>query len=137
MRVVVFQHQPLVGPGYLGEAFERRGGRLDVVRADLGERIPGDLARADALMVLGGTMNVYEEAEHPWLCAEDRAMRDAVERGQPVLGVCLGGQMLAKAMGARVHLFDSREAGLMPIELTDEGRRDQLFAGLGPAPEFV
>jgi len=137
MRVVVFQHQAPIGSGFLGEAFERRGARLEVVRADLGQPIPADLASADALMVLGGTMNVYQEAEHPWLADEDRALKDAVERGQPVLGVCLGGQMLAKAMGARVHLMTSREVGLMPIELTEAGKQDQLFAGLGPAPAFV
>lgn len=137
MRVVVFQHQAPIGPGFLGEAFERRGARLEVVRADLGQPIPTDLPRADALMVLGGTMNVYQEAEHPWLVAEDRAMKDAVERGQPVLGICLGGQMLAKAMGARVHLMSQREVGLMPIELTEVGQQDRLFAGLGPTPAFV
>lgn len=137
MRIVVFQHEALIGPGYLGEAFERRGARLDLVRADRAEPIPADLGRADALMVLGGTMNVYQEAEHPWLVAEDRAITESLGRGQAVLGVCLGGQMLAKALGAPVHLRRERELGLMPIELTPEGRDDRLFAGLGDRPEFV
>jgi GMP synthase (glutamine-hydrolysing) len=136
VRVLVFQHQALVGPGYLADAFEGRGARLEVVRADVGEPVP-DVATADALMVLGGTMSVYQEAEHPWLAAEDRAIKKAVERGLPVLGVCLGGQMLAKALGAPVHLGGAPEVGVMPIELTPEGRADPLFAGLGDAPEFV
>jgi GMP synthase-like glutamine amidotransferase len=136
VRVAVLQHQELVGLGYLGESLERRGVRLEVGRADRGEPLPSG-SEYDTLVVLGGTMNVYQEDEHPWLRAEDRLIRQTVERDQPLLGVCLGSQMLAKAMGARVRVGGAPEAGVMPIELTEAGRADRLFAGLGDAPEFV
>jgi GMP synthase-like glutamine amidotransferase len=136
VRVLVLQHGPLDGPGYLGDALERRGAALTVVRLDLGQPIPPASAR-DALLVLGGETNVYQEAEHPWLVEEDRAIRAAVADGAPVLGVCLGGQLLAKALGAPVQLGGATEVGLISVALTPAGRVDPLFAGLPGELEVV
>ena len=135
MRVLVLQHEWSDGPGYLGEALEKRGATIDVVRLDQNEAIP-DVAPYDLLLVMGGEMNVYAEKEYPWLIEEIRVIRQAVDANKAVLGVCLGGQLLAKALGARVHLSGAREIGLVPITLTDEGRADPFFADL-PAPETV
>jgi GMP synthase (glutamine-hydrolysing) len=136
VRVLVLHHGPLDGPGYLGEALARRGAALSIVRLDLGQPIP--LASAcDALLILGGEMNVYQEAEHPWLVAEDRAIKAAVAEGAPVLGVCLGGQLLAKALGAPVRLDGATEVGLISVALTPAGRADPLFAGLPGELEVV
>jgi GMP synthase (glutamine-hydrolysing) len=135
MRVLVLQHEWNDGPGYLGEALERCGASLEVVRLDQNEPIPDHL-RYDMLLVMGGEMNVYAEDEHPWLIDETRIIRQAVDDDRAVLGVCLGGQLLAKALDARVHLAGAREIGLVPIALTDEGRADPLFADL-PTPEAV
>ncbi len=129
LRVLVLQHDASDGPGYLGEALERRGATLDVVRLDLNEPIP-DPAGYDMLMVLGGVMNVYAEDEFPWLAGETVLIRQAVDGGKPVLGLCLGGQLLAKALGAQVHVGATHEVGLTPIELSASGRADPLFAGL-------
>jgi GMP synthase-like glutamine amidotransferase len=129
VSVLVFQHDRDDGPGYLGEAFLRRGARLTVVRLDDGEAVP-DIAPYDMLLVMGGTMNVYQEDKYPWLAEETRAIRQAVEAGKAVLGVCLGGQLLAKALGARVHLGAATEIGLTPITLTEAGQADPLFEGL-------
>jgi GMP synthase-like glutamine amidotransferase len=134
--VLVLQHDPLDGPGYLGEALARSGAALAVARLDRGESVP-DPSRYDALLVLGGEMNVYQEAEHPWLVDEDRALRAAVADGQPILGVCLGGQLLAKALGAPVRLGAAREVGLISVALTPAGRADRLFAGLPDPLEAV
>ena len=129
MRVLVLQHDWNDGPGYLGEALEKRGATLDVVRLDQHESIP-DIAAYDMLLIMGGEMNVYQEEQHPWLAPETRTIREAIDADKAVLGVCLGGQLLAKALDAKVHLGASREIGLVPMTLTDEGRHDLVFAGL-------
>jgi GMP synthase-like glutamine amidotransferase len=130
MRVLVIQHEAAGGPGYLGEALERRGATLEVVHLYAGDRIP-DLDGYDLLLVMGGVMNAYQEDDYPWLADEVRVMRAAVAAKTPVLGVCLGGQLLARALGAQVHLGGVTEIGLIPIALTDAGRADPLFEGMG------
>ncbi len=129
LSVLVFQHDPYDGPGYLGEALLRRGASLDIVRLDDKEAVP-DISAYDMLLVMGGTMNVYQEEKYPWLVEETQAIRQAVETGKSVLGVCLGGQLLAKALDAQVHLGAATEIGLTPITLTEAGEADPLFEGL-------
>ena len=135
LSVLVFQHDPYDGPGYLGDALLRRGARLTIVRLDKGEAVPA-ISAYDMLMVMGGTMNVYQEDKYPWLIEETQAIREAVEAGKAVLGVCLGGQLLAKALGAQVHIGVATEIGLTPITLTEAGEADPLFEGL-PEVEVV
>jgi GMP synthase (glutamine-hydrolysing) len=135
LSVLVFQHDPFDGPGYLGEALLRRGASLAIIRLDDGEAVP-DASAYDMLLVMGGIMNVYQEDEYPWLAEETQAIRRAVEAGKAVLGVCLGGQLLAKALGARVRLGAATEIGLTPIMLTEAGEADPLFEGL-PQVEAV
>jgi GMP synthase (glutamine-hydrolysing) len=129
LSVLVFQHDPYDGPGYLGEALARRGAKLDIVHLHEGEITP-DPANYDMLLVMGGEMNVYAEDKYPWLVGETKAIRRAVDEGKAVLGICLGGQLLAKALDARVHLGTATEIGLIPISLTDAGKTDPLFEGL-------
>ena len=129
LSVLVFQHEPDDGPGYLGEALIQRGARLTTVRLDKAESVP-DTAPYNMLLVMGGTMNVYQENKYPWLVEETQAIREVVEVGKAVLGVCLGGQLLAKALGAQVHLGAATEIGLIPITLTEAGEKDPLFEGL-------
>ena len=136
MRVLVLQHEAGGGPGYLGEALERRGAALEVIRIDAGDAIP-DPTGFDLLLVMGGVMNAYQEADYPWLADEVRAIQTAVAAKTPMLGVCLGGQLLARALGAQVHLGGVTEIGLTPIALTDAGRTDPLFAGLEDGFEVV
>jgi GMP synthase (glutamine-hydrolysing) len=129
LSVLVFQHETDDGPGYLGEALLRHGAQLSIVRLDQGEVVP-DISTHNILLVMGGTMNVYQEDKYPWLAKETQAIRQAVETGKAVLGVCLGGQLLAKALGARVRIGAATEVGLIPITLTEAGEADPLFEGL-------
>lgn len=131
LSILVFQHDPYDGPGYLGEAFLRRGANLTTIRLDRNETVP-DIAQYDMLLVMGGTMNVYQEEKYPWLVEETQAIRQAVEADKAVLGVCLGGQLLAKALDAPVQLGAATEIGLIPITLTEAGESDPLFEGLTP-----
>ena len=107
------QHEWNDGPGYLGEALQRRGALSKSCGSIAPKRIP-DIEPYDMLLVMGGEMNVYQEDRHPWLAAETRAIQQAVHSSKAVLGVCLGGQLLAKALGARVQRGAMQEIGLVP-----------------------
>ena len=117
------------GPGLLGEALLRRDVAVDIC-CPYEEEVVRDPSGYDALLVMGGEMNVYQEEEFPWLGVETRLIRQAALHGQAVLGVCLGGQLLARALGAIVRLGGAPELGLAEIALTEAGRADTLFEGL-------
>jgi GMP synthase (glutamine-hydrolysing) len=102
------------------------------VELDEDEPLP-DWRSFDAILVMGGPMSVNDEHEHPWLVAEKGTVGDAVRAGVPVLGVCLGSQLLASALGARVYPAPAPEIGLLGVELSEEGRRDPVLGALkGP-----
>jgi GMP synthase-like glutamine amidotransferase len=133
MRVLVFQHIPVEHPGIFRDFMKADGGSWDAVELDAGETIPS-FDGYNALWVMGGPMDVWEEDAHPWLVEEKRAIRAWVEAGRPFLGVCLGHQLLADAMGGTVGPGATPEVGIMQVELTAAGRDDPLFAGL-PSPK--
>jgi GMP synthase-like glutamine amidotransferase len=129
-RLLVFQHIPIEHPGIFRDFLAEDGAQWDAVELDAGETIP-DLGDYDALWVMGGPMDVWEEGEHPWLKREKAAIREAVaERAMPCLGVCLGHQLLAEALGGAVGKMTAPEVGVLSVELTDEGRSSPIFAGL-------
>jgi GMP synthase-like glutamine amidotransferase len=129
MRVLVFQHISVEHPGIFRDFLAADGGSWDAVELDAGEPIPS-FDGYDALWVMGGPMDVWQEREHPWLMAEKRAIREWVSAGRPFLGVCLGHQLLAAAMGGRVGPGAAPEVGIMTVDLTDAGLADPLFRGL-------
>jgi GMP synthase-like glutamine amidotransferase len=132
MRLLVFQHIDCEHPGSLRSFLARDGVTSDAVELDAGEPIP-DLSTYDALWVMGGPMDVWDVEEHPWLIPEKVAIRRWVrELGRPFLGLCLGHQLLADALGGTCGPQRPPEIGVLDIELTAEGRADPLFAGLPP-----
>jgi GMP synthase-like glutamine amidotransferase len=132
MRVLVTQHHPDEGPGLLGDFLASRGAELVTIHAHAGQLVPRDPAGFDALLSLGGPMNVYEEREHPWLVDENVLLANAAKAGMPVLGICLGAQLIAKALGAAVTKAPVEEVGWRTVRLTPAGAADPLLAGLGP-----
>ena len=130
MRVLVLQHIAIEHPGVFRDFMRADGIAWDAVELDEGEAIP-PLDGYDAVISMGGPMDVFEEDAHPWLADEKAAIREAVAaRGMPFLGVCLGHQLLADALGGRVETIVEPEVGIMEVSLTEAGRADPLLAGL-------
>ena len=124
----ILQHVAHEGPGAILRVLAERGVVAGVVRMELGERLP-EVDSLGGLIVLGGPMGVHDDDRYPWLAPERVLMRSAVEERLPVLGVCLGAQQLAAALGAEVTTGPAEEVGAGWVELTADGRRDPV---LGP-----
>jgi GMP synthase-like glutamine amidotransferase len=122
MRAVCLQHVPFEGPGAFATALARRGVELErvLVPRDGVPKEPGDL-----LMVMGGPMSV-NDPDH-WIADETAFIRSALLARQPVLGVCLGSQFMAKALGGAVRPGKALEIGMTPVHLTPDGRNDPVF----------
>ncbi len=129
MDVVVLQHIACEPPGEYETVLRERGANLHRVELDEGEPLP-PFADFDAIVAMGGPMSVNDDADLPWLTAEKRAIGEAVRAGMPYFGACLGVQLLAASLGARVYAGPDPEVGVLPVTLTDDGAADPLFAGL-------
>jgi GMP synthase-like glutamine amidotransferase len=129
--ILVLQHIRCEPPAAYGEAMAARGHVLHPVEVDEGEPLP-DWRAYGAIVAMGGPMGAYDEADHPWLVEEKRLIRDAVQAGLPYFGACLGVQLLAAALGARVYPGPAPEVGLLEVQLTEAGRRDPV-ASILPA----
>lgn len=127
-RWAVLQHVAYEGPGSIARVLADDGVDMTVTRLDRGEPLP-ELGGLDGLVVMGGPMAVHDVHEYPWLGPERDLIRQAVDAGVPTLGVCLGAQQLAAALGAVVTTGPADEVGPGRVELTTEGRRDPV---LGP-----
>lgn len=130
MKLLVFQHVECEHPGSLRKFLKRDGIEWDAVELDDGEPIP-DLNGYDALWVMGGPMDVWDIEENPWLVPEKAAIRTWVrDMKKPYLGLCLGHQLLADALGGTCGPQRPAEIGVLDVELTEAGRDDPLMQGL-------
>jgi GMP synthase (glutamine-hydrolysing) len=128
-RVLVLQHIACEPPGVYEDVLRERGAELHRVEIDEGEALP-DWRSVDAIVAMGGPMSVNDEAELPWLAEEKALVAEAVRAGTPYWGVCLGVQLLASSLGARVYAGPEPEVGVLDVELTDEARSDPVFGSL-------
>jgi len=130
MHILVLQHARSEHPGIFRNFLREDGHTWDAVELDEGEALP-PLDGYDALWVMGGPMDVWQEDEYPWLKEEKVFMRKAVEEiGLPYLGLCLGHQLLAEALGGEVQKSVTPEIGVLDVQLTEAGATGVMFDGL-------
>lgn len=119
MRVHVLQHVPFEGPGSIGDWLAARRAKVTCTRLFAGDALPTTADHLDLLIALGGPMSVNDEAELPWLVREKTFVRQVMAAGRPMLGVCLGAQLIASALGARVTRQAHKEIGWFPVRSVD------------------
>jgi len=145
MRIHYFQHVPFEGLGSIAGWTTAQHHAVTATRLYAGDPLP-IVAEIDWLVVMGGPMGVHDERELPWLVDEKRVIGNAIHAGKSVLGVCLGAQLIADVLGARVYRNQHREIGWFPIELTAAGMQSALGQAIGgvgtstqplaPSPRF-
>jgi GMP synthase (glutamine-hydrolysing) len=129
VRVLVVQHVACEPPGVYEDVLREHGVELVRVELDEGEALPA-WQDFDAFIAMGGPMNTFEEDLHPWLAGEKRAIAELVVADKPFWGVCLGAQLLADALGARVYKGPAPEIGVLPMSLSAAAGSDPVTAEL-------
>ncbi len=131
MAIIIFQHSEIGRPGRLGATLRDHGWRLDIRAMHEGGVVPTDLDNVDGVISLGGPQNVDEPRdEWPWMDAEIEFLRAAHERSLPIVGVCLGAQLLAAALGGEVAAMPQAEVGFQTISLSPAGHTETLLSGI-------
>ena len=135
MRVLAIVHQRDAGPGVFGEAIEEAGDEFGEWMLSERPEPPADPLGYHAVLVLGGAMNVDDEERHGWIAEEKALLRELLDREVPLLGLCLGGQLVAEAAGAEARRASEPEIGWHQVEVTPEGAADPLLGPLAPSFE--
>jgi GMP synthase (glutamine-hydrolysing) len=128
-RVLFIQHSDVDRPGLLGETLGGMGLPLEVIRPDLGQMVPDSLDGFAGLALGGGPQGAYEQGKYPYLSNECALVRSAASQGKPVIGLCLGAQLMASALGARVQP-GHREVGFFEVTLDPISQYDPLWRGV-------
>jgi GMP synthase (glutamine-hydrolysing) len=128
MQILVLQHVPFEGPATLANWALSRGVQLNIQAMDQRHNMP-ELWLFDGIIVLGGPMGVYDDDEHPWLSLEKKFLATARQASKPILGICLGAQLLAQLEGATVRNNKYKEIGWWPIHFTQFALQSPLFEG--------
>jgi GMP synthase (glutamine-hydrolysing) len=129
-RLVVLQHIACEHLGLIEPLLKERGAEFRYVRPFAGEAVPKDLSGWNGVIALGGPMSANDGDRPGFIADELRLLAQALDQGAPLLGVCLGAQMIAKAAGAAVRRGGQKEIGWYPLTLTVEGAQDRVLAGL-------
>ncbi len=131
MHILVLQHERVEHPAIFRDFLKEDGHTWDAIELDEGEALPDSMDGYDALWVMGGPMDTWQEDAHPWLKEEKAFIREAVQgQGVPYLGFCLGHQLLADALGGAVGPAKTPEIGVLDVQLTEAGASGVFFDGL-------
>ena len=129
-EILIFRHVPTEGPGYLATFLDRQAIPHRTIKIDAGEPVPESIADIPGLVFMGGPMSVNDRLA--WIPKVLRLIRAAVAADIPVLGHCLGGQLLSKALGGRVRANREKEFGWLPVARVDSPQTESWLAGLPP-----
>ena len=132
MRVLAIVHQPDAGPGVFADAIRSADAVLDTWLPANADRPPRDTPEYDAVLTFGGAMHPDQHDQHPWLAEEKALLGELLKRGVPLLGVCLGAELVAEAAGAAARRAPTPEIGWYEVKTTAEARDDPLLAPLAP-----
>jgi len=127
MNALIIKHIEIEGPGLIEYCLDQENIPYQILELKPGIHLP-KLDDLTHLVLLGGPMNAYEEDRYPFLKDEDLFIKEAIQRGKRILGICLGAQLIAKALGAKVFKAPVKEIGWYDVSLTRIGSRDPLFS---------
>lgn len=126
LAIHCLQHVSFEGPAYISDWTRQNGHALSVTRCDQEPFFPSP-DQLDWLIIMGGPMGVYQEKQFAWLPGEKQLIRAAIRAEKTIIGICLGAQLIAEALGAKVYPNSRKEIGWFPVSLTAEGRSEPLF----------
>jgi len=129
MAILVFQHHPLETTARLGQALRDHGHKLRTIELFDGDALPPDLDGVDGIISMGGPMNVGQADKHAWIAGECALIKQAHESGLPIVGICLGAQLIAKALGGEVGAMAKPEIAFDSIRAGFPGTIDPIFSG--------
>lgn len=128
LNIHYLQHVPFENPGCILDWVNDNNHHLTSTKFYESDRLP-HLSEIDWLIVMGGPMGVYDEDIYPWLSKEKAFIKEAIDSGKTVIGICLGSQLIAEVLGAKVYANQFKEIGWFDISLTQEGKENHLFPG--------
>ena len=131
--VLVIQHARVEQPGIIGDALASAGYPVQPILPFDGQTIPQDTDEVQGLVIMGGPMGVYERDRYPYLQHELQLIEKVLEARKPILGICLGSQLLAAALGGEVRRGGQKELGWHRVSLSNESKLDRLLAGIARA----
>ena len=125
MRIHYLQHESFEGLGNMESYFRKRNHRLTSTHLYLNQKLPS-IDEFDWLIIMGGPMSIHDEKNYPWLVKEKLFIRKTIDAGKKVLGICLGSQLIANVLGAKVERNSNVEIGWFPVELTKEAEQTAI-----------
>ena len=129
MEIIVLQHINIEDPGYLKDLLIQDQANITTIELDVGEKIPNNLNKFDAMLCMGGPMDTWMEDSYPWLINEKKKIKEfVVDLKKPYLGFCLGCQLLGEVIGGKVVKTNSPEIGMLDINFLKEKNKDNLFS---------